>query len=138
MANEDAIVTLVGILKTISMIGTNRKPPPAPTIPAPKPTIKARMAASHLLKVTCSKGIGVYGNRYNGIPLGDIFQRNVVIKTGQAPVIPYMPYLYKLISEGKVDPGDVVTHVLPIDQAKHGYQVFDTRTDRCIKVVLKP
>ena len=81
---------------------------------------------------------GVYGGRYNGFPLGDIFQRNVDIKTGQAPVIPYMPYLYKLISEGKVDPGDVVTHVLPIDQAKHGYEVFDTRTDGCIKVVLKP
>lgn len=81
---------------------------------------------------------GVYGGRYNGFPLGDIFQRNVEIKTGQAPVIPYMPYLYKLISEGKVDPGDVVTHVLPIDQAKHGYEVFDTRTDGCIKVVLKP
>ena len=60
----------------------------------------------------------VYGGRYNGFPLGDIFQRNVDIKTGQAPVIPYMPYLYNLISEGKVDPGDVVTHVLPIDQAK--------------------
>ncbi|MFS0764471.1 hypothetical protein [Peribacillus phoenicis] len=32
----------------------------------------------------------------------------------------------------------IVTHVLPIDQAKHGYEVFDTRTDGCIKVVLKP
>lgn len=81
---------------------------------------------------------GVYGGRYNAFPLGDIFQRNVDIKTGQAPVIPYMPYLYQLASEGKVDIGDVVTHVLPLDQAKHGYEVFDTRTDGCIKVVLKP
>lgn len=81
---------------------------------------------------------GVYGGRYNGFPLGDIFQRNVDIKTGQAPVIPYMPFLYNLISEGKVDIGDVITHVLPLDQAKHGYEVFDTRTDNCIKVILKP
>lgn len=80
---------------------------------------------------------GVYGGRYNAFPLGDIFQRNVDIKTGQAPVIPYMSYLYQLASEGKVDIGDVVTHVLPLDQAKHGYEVFDTRTDGCIKVVLK-
>jgi S-(hydroxymethyl)glutathione dehydrogenase / alcohol dehydrogenase len=81
---------------------------------------------------------GVYGGRYNGFPLGDFFQRNVDLKMGQAPVIPYMPFLYNLIAKGEVDPGDIVTHVLPLDQAKHGYEVFDTRTDDCIKVVLKP
>jgi len=81
---------------------------------------------------------GVYGTRYNAFPLGDIFERNVNIRTGQAPVIPYMPYLYNLISEGKVDPGDIITHVIPLDQAKHGYEVFDTKTDGCIKVILKP
>ena len=81
---------------------------------------------------------GVYGGRYNGFPLGDLFQRNIDIKAGQAPVIPYMPFLYDLFASGKIDPSDVVTHVLPLDQAKHGYEVFDTRTEDCIKVVLKP
>ncbi|RJS59041.1 zinc-dependent alcohol dehydrogenase [Bacillus sp. PK3_68] len=81
---------------------------------------------------------GAYGGRYNGFPLGDIFQRNVDIKTGQAPVIPVMPRLYEMMTEGKVDLGDVITHVLPLDQAKHGYEIFDTRTDGCIKVILKP
>jgi S-(hydroxymethyl)glutathione dehydrogenase / alcohol dehydrogenase len=81
---------------------------------------------------------GVYGGRYNAFPLGDIFQRNVDIKTGQAPVIPYMSFLYDLANEGKVDMGDIITHVIPLDQAKHGYEVFDTKTDNCIKVVLKP
>lgn len=81
---------------------------------------------------------GVYGMRYNGFPLGDIFERNINIRTGQAPVIPYMPHLYNLIADGKVDPSDIVTHVIPLDQAKHGYEVFDTKTDGCIKVILKP
>jgi S-(hydroxymethyl)glutathione dehydrogenase / alcohol dehydrogenase len=81
---------------------------------------------------------GVYGSRYNAFPFGDIFQRNVNIRTGQAPVIHYMPHMYNLIAEGKVDPGDIITHVLPLNQAKHGYEVFDTRTDNCIKVLLKP
>ncbi|WP_102349097.1 zinc-dependent alcohol dehydrogenase [Bacillus sp. Marseille-P3661] len=81
---------------------------------------------------------GIYGMRYNGFPLGDIFQRNVNIRTGQAPVIHYMPYLYDLIAQGKVDPGDIITHVLPLDEAKHGYEIFDTKMDNCIKVVLKP
>ncbi|OES45551.1 alcohol dehydrogenase catalytic domain-containing protein [Domibacillus iocasae] len=81
---------------------------------------------------------GVYGGAYNGFPMGDIFQRNVNVRTGQAPVIHRMPYLYQLIAEGKVDPSDVVTHILPLDEAKKGYEMFDTRTHDCIKVVLKP
>ena len=81
---------------------------------------------------------GVYGGKYNGFPLGDLFQRNVNLRTGQAPVIHYMPYMYELIAAGKVDPGDVVTHVLPLNDARHGYEIFDTRQDNCIKVVLKP
>jgi S-(hydroxymethyl)glutathione dehydrogenase / alcohol dehydrogenase len=96
------------------------------------------MASQAVRKAGTIQITGVYGMRYNAFPLGDIFQRNVNIKTGQAPVIPYMPYLYKLISEGKVDPVDVITHVLPLDQAKKGYEVFDTKTDGCIKVILKP
>ncbi|MED4207316.1 zinc-dependent alcohol dehydrogenase [Neobacillus mesonae] len=81
---------------------------------------------------------GVYGGRYNAFPLGDIFQRNVDLKMGQAPVIPYMPALYNMVNEGKFDPSDIITHVLPLNQAKHGYEVFDTKTEDCIKVVLKP
>jgi S-(hydroxymethyl)glutathione dehydrogenase/alcohol dehydrogenase len=81
---------------------------------------------------------GVYGGRYNAFPLGDIFNRNVNLRTGQAPVIPYMPTLYNLLVEGKVDPSDIITHRLPLDDAPHGYEAFDTKTENCIKVVLKP
>jgi S-(hydroxymethyl)glutathione dehydrogenase/alcohol dehydrogenase len=81
---------------------------------------------------------GAYGARYNAFPLGDIFNRNVTIKTGQAPVIPYIPYLYEQVSENKVDLGDIITHTLPLDKAELGYKLFDTKSDNCIKVVLKP
>ncbi len=81
---------------------------------------------------------GVYGGRYNAFPFGDIFERNINIRTGQAPVIHYMPYMYELIDTGKVDPSDVITHVIPLSEAKYGYDIFDTRQDNCIKVVLKP
>lgn len=81
---------------------------------------------------------GAYGARYNGFPLGDIMNRNVNIRTGQAPVIPYMSHLYNLLTENKFDPSDIITHKLPLDRAEYGYEVFDTKTDGCIKVVLKP
>ncbi|GAA4852510.1 zinc-dependent alcohol dehydrogenase [Paenibacillus vulneris] len=81
---------------------------------------------------------GVYGGRYNGFPLGDIMQRNVNIRSGQAPVIHYMPYMYELITKGKINAGDIITHVIPLSDAKRGYELFDTKTDNCIKVILKP
>lgn len=81
---------------------------------------------------------GVYGGRYNAFPFGDIMNRNINIRTGQAPVIPYMPILYKLLDEKKVDPSDIITHKLPLGDAAHGYDVFDTKTEGCIKVILKP
>lgn len=81
---------------------------------------------------------GIYGSRYNAFPLGDIFQRNVQLKMGQAHVIPLIPKLYKMVSEGKVNLADVVTHVMPLSDAKRGYEIFDTKTDDCIKVILKP
>lgn len=32
---------------------------------------------------------GVYGSMYNMFPLGNIFERNITLKMGQAPVIHY-------------------------------------------------
>lgn len=51
---------------------------------------------------------GVYGGRYNAFPLGDMFQRNVAIRTGQALVVHIMPHVYYLIADGKVNAGDII------------------------------
>ncbi|KGE18179.1 zinc-dependent alcohol dehydrogenase [Paenibacillus wynnii] len=96
------------------------------------------IAAQAVRKCGTIQVTGVYGGRYNAFPFGDIFMRNINLRTGQAPVIHYMPHMYELIAEGKVDPGDIITHVIPLDQAKHGYEVFDDKLEDCIKVLLKP
>jgi S-(hydroxymethyl)glutathione dehydrogenase / alcohol dehydrogenase len=96
------------------------------------------MATQAVRKCGTIQLTGVYGGRYNGFPLGDIFARNVNIKAGQAPVIPYMQELYNMLAMKKIDPSDIVTHKLPLDRAEYGYEVFDTKTDGCIKVILKP
>ncbi|PAD37324.1 zinc-dependent alcohol dehydrogenase [Terribacillus sp. 7520-G] len=96
------------------------------------------MAAQCVRKGGNIQVTGAYGGRYNAFPFGDIFQRNITIKTGQAPVIHTMPYLHGLLQDRKVDLADIITHILPLDQAKEGYEKFDTKTDGCIKVILKP
>lgn len=82
--------------------------------------------------------VGVYGARYNQFPLGDFFAKNITLKMGQAPVIHYMPELYKMIKEKKFDPTDIISHRLPLEDASRAYEIFDEKIDDCIKVVLKP
>ncbi|TMW70954.1 zinc-dependent alcohol dehydrogenase [Alteribacter natronophilus] len=82
--------------------------------------------------------VGVYGTRYNMFPLGDFFARNITLKMGQAPIIHFIPELYRKIKSGAFDPREIITHRLPLTEAAHGYEVFDEKKDGCIKVVLKP
>jgi S-(hydroxymethyl)glutathione dehydrogenase/alcohol dehydrogenase len=82
--------------------------------------------------------VGVYGMRYNAFPLGDLFSRNITLKMGQAPVIHYMPEIYRLIRKGRIDPTDIITHRMSLADAKRGYELFNTKSDNCVKVVLRP
>ena len=81
---------------------------------------------------------GVYGAKYNLFPLGNMFERNITLKMGQAPVIHYMPMLYDMIVEGKFDPTDIITHKMKLEQASQAYKLFHDNEDDSIKFILKP
>ena len=81
---------------------------------------------------------GVYGSKYNMFPLGNIFERNINLKMGQAPVIHYMPKLFDEITAGKFDRTEIISHKVPLEKASEAYQIFNDHEDECIKVVLKP
>ncbi|MGG3799194.1 zinc-dependent alcohol dehydrogenase [Metabacillus fastidiosus] len=81
---------------------------------------------------------GVYGGLYQMFPLGPFFSRNITIKMGQAPARHYMPRLYEQIINGHIDPTKIITHKLPLEEAPHGYKIFNDKEDNCIKVILKP
>ncbi|AKG03331.1 glutathione-dependent formaldehyde dehydrogenase [Salimicrobium jeotgali] len=81
---------------------------------------------------------GVYGTDANAFPLGDFFSRNVSLTMGQAPVIHLMPKLYDMVENNELDPTDIITHSLPLEDAAKGYDIFDKKEDGNIKVVLKP
>lgn len=81
---------------------------------------------------------GVYGGNYNLFPLGAFWVRNINLRMGQAPVIHFMPELFKKITNNEFDPRDIITHKMSLEEASHGYRIFNNREDECIKVVLKP
>lgn len=81
---------------------------------------------------------GVYGGLYNMFPLGPFFVRNITLKMGQAPARAFMQDMYKQIINEEIDPKAIITHKLPLDQASHAYNIFNSKEDDCIKVILKP
>lgn len=81
---------------------------------------------------------GVYGGLYNMFPLGAFFSRNITLKMGQAPARGYMPTLYEKIVRGEIDPTAIITHKLALEDAAHGYHIFNNKQEDCIKVILKP
>jgi S-(hydroxymethyl)glutathione dehydrogenase/alcohol dehydrogenase len=82
--------------------------------------------------------VGVYGTRYNMFPLGDFFAKNITLKMGQCPVHAYVDPILQMIKEKKIDPTDIITHRLSLEEGSHAYEIFDRKEDNCIKVILKP
>jgi threonine dehydrogenase-like Zn-dependent dehydrogenase len=59
---------------------------------------------------------------------------------GQANVRAWIDDLMPLVTDD-ADPlgtGDLVTHRLPLDEAPRGYEIFQKKEDRAIKVMLQP
>ena len=91
----------------------------------------------------CRKGgtislAGVYGGFIDTIPMGAAFNKGLTFKMGQTHVQRYMKLLFEKIESGQIDPSFVVTHIFPLTEAPHAYQIFQKKLDGCVKVVLKP
>ena len=81
---------------------------------------------------------GVYGGFVDKIPFGSVMNRSITIKTGQTHVHRYLEPLLKRIVDGEIDPSFVISHKLPLQEAPRAYEIFKTKQDKCVKVVLKP
>ena len=81
---------------------------------------------------------GVYGGFSDKIPFGSIMNRSLTIKMGQTHVQRYMQPLLERIQRGELDPGAIISHHLSLDEAPHGYEIFQKKQEQCIKVVLHP
>jgi threonine dehydrogenase-like Zn-dependent dehydrogenase len=70
------------------------------------------------------------------LPVRRMFQRNVGLRGGMAPVRRYLPELLELVTSGRIDPGRVFDLSLPLTEAPEAYRAMDER--RAIKALLRP
>jgi threonine dehydrogenase-like Zn-dependent dehydrogenase len=81
---------------------------------------------------------GVYGGFDDKIPMGQLMNKALTIRTGQTHVNRWTDDLLHRIEQGQIDPSFVVTHTVSLEEGPEMYKVFRDKQDSCIKVVLKP
>jgi threonine dehydrogenase-like Zn-dependent dehydrogenase len=81
---------------------------------------------------------GVYAGFIQGFLFGDAFEKGLVFKSGQTHAQRFMPELLSAISSGELNPGVIITHRMPLEEAARGYEIFNQKEEQCRKVVLRP
>lgn len=93
--------------------------------------------------LACRKGgtvsiPGVYGGFIDKFPIGSAFAKGLTFRMGQTHVPKYMQMLLDRIERDEIDPSQIISHRLPIEEAPEAYRIFRDKQDHCTKVVLKP
>ncbi|MDQ3394245.1 MAG: glutathione-dependent formaldehyde dehydrogenase [Bacteroidota bacterium] len=82
--------------------------------------------------------VGVYGPTDNLIPLGNIVNKGITIRANQASVKRLLPKLIEHVQNGVINPKELITHRIPLEEISDAYRIFSDKLDECIKPVLMP
>ncbi|MGW8728877.1 zinc-dependent alcohol dehydrogenase family protein [Streptomyces sp. NPDC055808] len=80
--------------------------------------------------------VGVPHGSGTGLDLGVMFDRNIALRGGVAPVRTYIPELLADVLDGTIDPSPVFDLAVGIEGVPDGYRAMDERT--ALKVLVKP
>ncbi|MFF3176991.1 zinc-dependent alcohol dehydrogenase family protein [Streptomyces sp. NPDC057900] len=80
--------------------------------------------------------VGVPHGSGTGLDLGVMFDRNIALRGGVAPVRSYIPELLPDVLSGAIDPSPVFDLAIGLDDVPAGYKAMDERT--ALKVLIKP
>ncbi|MFJ9597503.1 zinc-dependent alcohol dehydrogenase family protein [Streptomyces virginiae] len=80
--------------------------------------------------------VGVPHGSGTGLDLGVMFDRNITLRGGVAPVRAYIPELLRDVLGGVIDPAPVFDRAVSLDEVPDGYRAMDDRS--ALKVLIKP
>lgn len=83
---------------------------------------------------------GVYMSDFANFPFGNLFNRELQIRMGQCPVKNYNEQLLHLIETGRIEPTQLISHRMKLEEAPKAYEMFDKKGENgeVHKVVLTP
>lgn len=82
--------------------------------------------------------IGAYGPPMNMVPIGVAMNKGLTLRMNQASVKRNLDRCIYHIEEGHINPKDVITHRIPLEEISEGYHMFSSKLDNCIKPIVIP
>lgn len=82
--------------------------------------------------------VGVYGPTGNLIPIGNVVNKGITIRANQASVKRLLPRLIEHVMAGRLNPKEIITHRVPLEEVAEAYHIFSAKRDGCIKPILIP
>lgn len=74
----------------------------------------------------------------NHFNIGSLMERGIrLIGNGQAPVLKYWEHLLGEIQSGRLDPLQMVSHRVRLEDMEHVYRAFDAKDDAMQKVFVQ-
>jgi threonine dehydrogenase-like Zn-dependent dehydrogenase len=71
-------------------------------------------------------------------PMGLVFLKSLTVRTVFAPIPGTWAALVPLLQSGRWSLGETFTHRMPLERAPEAYELFDSRADGVLKVLLTP
>ena len=82
--------------------------------------------------------VGVYGPTWNFVPIGNVVNKGITIRANQASVKRLLPKLIDHVMSGRLNPKEIITHRVPLEEISEAYHIFSAKRDNCIKPILIP
>lgn len=81
---------------------------------------------------------GVYVGLVDKFPIGTAFSKGLTLTMGQTHMQKYMKPLFDLVEAGRIDPSEIITHRVSLEDAPAAYRLFRDEKNEAVKFVLKP
>ncbi len=93
--------------------------------------------------LACRKGgsifmLGVYAGLADKMPIGALMNKAITLKGAQMHGQRYIPEVLDLLQRGELSTAHLATHVMPLDEAPRGYEMFKDKQDGCVRAVFRP
>lgn len=82
--------------------------------------------------------VGVYGPLDALVPIGNVVNKGLTIRANQASVKRLLPRLIEHVMAGRLNPKEIISHRIPLEEVADGYHIFSAKRDNCIKPLLIP
>jgi threonine dehydrogenase-like Zn-dependent dehydrogenase len=82
--------------------------------------------------------IGVYGPIPNVVKIGDAMNKGLNLRMNQASVKREVYRCFQHIQAGHINPKDIITHRIPLEEINEGYHMFSRKLDGIIKPLVIP